>query len=327
MKQAIGILIGIAVAGAVVVGGVFIAKNQSKTSQGRPQNETTATPTASLNLKEADICETIPKELVEEAIGRSIVKTGKGLGNSCEYYTNYKEDFFGPEQAGGPHILIGFSDEDYEKIKEDLSRPGIDNQFVKDSRISVEHYLIKSRVGKVWEVDLFLKNGGYLGIKSNYEAVSGEELVKIALKIIEKYPGLFGGEGTKETEASKENNGGVPLPSDEDIIRNFANLIEEGKADSAAKMMKTKDDSELQAWAVQFSNITSFKVLKIEKSREEEWTNSKHYYKVLFDVWMDPRSADAPIPYYGWQNGQNTRWLTLEKVGNVWKIAEIATGP
>ncbi|MCM8788053.1 MAG: hypothetical protein NC935_08410, partial [Candidatus Omnitrophica bacterium] len=74
-------------------------------------------------------------------------------------------------------------------------------------------------------------------------------------------------------------------------------------------------------------NITSFKLLKMEKANENEWTDTKDIYKVVLDVWMDPKSANAPIPYYGWENGQNTRFLTLEKVGNLWKIAEIATGP
>jgi len=119
----------------------------------------------------------------------------------------------------------------------------------------------------------------------------------------------------------------VPLPSDEDIIRNFVNLIDEGQADKAALMMKTKDETELQTWAVHFNAINSFKLLKIEKASEENWTDNKHIYKVVLDVSMDPRSADAPIPYYGWQNGENTRWITLEKAGDIWKIAEIATGP
>lgn len=78
--------------------------------------------------------------------------------------------------------------------------------------------------------------------------------------------------------------------------------------------------------AVQFANIFSFKLLKLEKSNEDEWTSTKHIYKVLLDVKMDPRSADAPIPYYGWQDGENTRWIVLEKVNGQWKIAEIATG-
>jgi len=129
------------------------------------------------------------------------------------------------------------------------------------------------------------------------------------------------------TGEEKETSGGIPLPSDEDIIRNFVNLIEEGQADKAALMMKTKDETELQIWAVHFNAINSFKLLKIEKANENEWTDDKHIYKVVLDVWMDPSSAQAPIPYYGWQNGENTRWITLEKVGDIWKISEIATGP
>jgi hypothetical protein len=31
----------------------------------------------------------------------------------------------------------------------------------------------------------------------------------------------------------------------------------------------------------------------------------------------------APIPYYGYQNGENFRFITLEKVGNMWKISYI----
>lgn len=80
-------------------------------------------------------------------------------------------------------------------------------------------------------------------------------------------------------------------------------------------------------WAVQFAAINSFKILKIEKFDEDHWTKDKQIYKILVDVWMDPRSADAPIPYYGWENGENVRWITLEKVDNIWKISEINTGP
>lgn len=131
-------------------------------------------------------------------------------------------------------------------------------------------------------------------------------------------------------QSSQEEN--VPLPQDEDIIRNFVNLVEEGKANEAARMMKISENSpdqansELQTWAVQFANILSFKLLKLEKSNENEWTSQKHIYKALLDVKMDPRSAEAPIPYYGWQDGKNTRWFVLEKADNTWKIAQIATG-
>jgi hypothetical protein len=41
---------------------------------------------------------------------------------------------------------------------------------------------------------------------------------------------------------------------------------------------------------------------------------------------MNPLSADEAIPYCGWQNGENIRWITLEKVGGTLKITEIVTG-
>jgi hypothetical protein len=48
--------------------------------------------------------------------------------------------------------------------------------------------------------------------------------------------------------------------------------------------------------------------------------------KVILNFWIDLRSAEVPILYYGWQNGENIRWITLEKVGGTLKITEIVTG-
>jgi hypothetical protein len=42
---------------------------------------------------------------------------------------------------------------------------------------------------------------------------------------------------------------------------------------------------------------------------------------------MKPESSTAPIPYYGWDDGEYTRWLTIVKDDNLWKIKGIATGP
>ena len=43
---------------------------------------------------------------------------------------------------------------------------------------------------------------------------------------------------------------------------------------------------------------------------------------------MKPEAANVvPMPNYGWDNGENYRWVTLEKVNNKWMIGGIATGP
>jgi len=39
-------------------------------------------------------------------------------------------------------------------------------------------------------------------------------------------------------------------------------------------------------------------------------------------------SKNAPIPYYGWHDNPNVRWITLEKNSDgFWEIASLATGP
>ena len=122
----------------------------------------------------------------------------------------------------------------------------------------------------------------------------------------------------------------VPLSTEEDVIRNFFQLINEKRIPEAISMMTAEmagDESSKQAWGVQFNDINSINVLKIEPSMKENWTENKHSYKLTVEVYVSSDAANAPIPYYGWQNGENTRWITLEKMGNVWKIAEIATGP
>ncbi|OGD84742.1 hypothetical protein A2165_03185 [Candidatus Curtissbacteria bacterium RBG_13_40_7] len=129
---------------------------------------------------------------------------------------------------------------------------------------------------------------------------------------------------------NEENTPNVPLPTEEDIIRTFYNLINEGRPADAISMMTSflvGNDTSKQAWGVQFNSFKSVKVLAIEPSMQEEWTSTKHTYKVTLDVQMKPEAQNAPIPNYGWENGQNIRWITLEKVENLFKIVVIATGP
>lgn len=122
----------------------------------------------------------------------------------------------------------------------------------------------------------------------------------------------------------------VPLPLEEDIIRAFFNLINEDRPADAISMMTQSavgDDTSKQTWGVQFNSFKSVSVSKIEPSMQEEWIATKHTYKVTLDVQMKPEAQSVPIPNYGWDNGLNIRWIPLEKVDNIWKIAGIATGP
>jgi len=124
--------------------------------------------------------------------------------------------------------------------------------------------------------------------------------------------------------------GTVPLPQATDIIRSFFSLIEARRISDAVGMMSdaiTRDDSTKQAWGVQLNAIKSVKIIDITPSVLEERKDTKRTYKVTLDIVMDPSSASAPIPYYGYENGTNIRWITLEKPRKMWQIMGLATGP
>jgi len=133
-----------------------------------------------------------------------------------------------------------------------------------------------------------------------------------------------------ETTIEESSAPTVPLPQEEDVIRTFFNLIGEGRSADAVSMMTQStigNDTSKQTWGVQFNSFNSVSVNKIEPSMQDEWTTAKHTYKVTLNVQMKPEAQSAPIPNYGWDNGLNIRWIPLEKVDNLWKIAGIATGP
>jgi len=121
----------------------------------------------------------------------------------------------------------------------------------------------------------------------------------------------------------------VPLPTEEDVIRTFFGLIDEARIPEAVAMMSVEavpDDSYKQAWGVQFNALDSIKVSKIEPYGQESWNPSSHTYKVNLEVAVSENAANAPIPYYGWGNGDNLRWVEIVKEGDLWKINQIATG-
>ena len=42
--------------------------------------------------------------------------------------------------------------------------------------------------------------------------------------------------------------------------------------------------------------------------------------------WRQIKSKPG-LPYYGWDEGRNTRWITVTTEEDKWKIVSIATGP
>ena len=137
-------------------------------------------------------------------------------------------------------------------------------------------------------------------------------------------------ENTPTTETIPTNTAStVALPTEVDVIQLFFILIDEARIPEAVAMMSVEavpDDSYKQAWEVQFNALDSIKVSKIEPYGQENWSPNSHTYKVNLEVAVSENAANAPIPYYGWGNGDNLRWVEIVKEGDLWKINQIATG-
>lgn len=78
-------------------------------------------------------------------------------------------------------------------------------------------------------------------------------------------------------------------------------------------------NSQLQAWAVTFSNWATAKITVLEKADESNWTKTSQMYKVTFALSFKDQGDKAM-----WEES-NTRWFVVEKVGESWMISDIAT--
>ena len=142
------------------------------------------------------------------------------------------------------------------------------------------------------------------------------------------YPFLNPSSDKNKAVPSVSSEKQVTQPSQEDILRTFFSLINEKRIPEAIEMLSptiVPDDTSKQAWGVQFNSFKNIEVTDIKKQAEYE--GSGEIYRIDLSVEVNAENANLPIPYYGWSNGQNVRWIEIVKENNLWKITRIATGP
>jgi len=159
----------------------------------------------------------------------------------------------------------------------------------------------------------------------NISIISEEEIVDFSARLVD-----FLKNGKTQTNKTPETKKTVSLPQEEAIVQNFFGLINERKIPEAVSLMSKNmvgNDSIKQAWGVQFNDIKSINVQKIEQSIPNSWSENSHIYKVTLEVYVSSSAANAPIPYYGWGDNPNIRWIEIVKEDGIWKINNLATGP
>jgi len=277
-----------------------------------------------------DVCAEFPKEFIEASAGKKILRTKRfdmAVGTHvCNYFTT-ENDF----------LAIHVEDLSYETQKKGVEEFG--KTIKQDPLIKMEHF-VAWKGNDIYGIYLKLHDKKYISVdRGTVNAATNEESIRLAIAVVDRIQnGENQGLGSDTIKVSsptteptkKPETNIVPLPQETDIINNFLKFIDEGKASDAVMMMSSgtiNDDSTKQAYGVQYAAMTSVKVKKIEESSKGDWTDTWHQYMVTLDVVMDPSSANGPIPYYGYEQGENIRFLNLVKEGNLWKIEGLATGP
>lgn len=265
-----------------------------------------------------DVCSEFPIEWVSNVSGKTIIKTEVTSGaitNVCRYYVD-ESNFLTLR-------LNNLSAENQKKGQQALGRT-----ITTNNKIKMDHFVVVQEDGLINGVYLIINPNLFIAVdRSSTKAASEEEIINFAINVASR---IQNGENVVSSKPVEKKEAVVPLPQEEDIVRSFFEIINEQRPSDAVLMLNPKltaDDSNKQAWAVQFNAFKSLKVKDIESSIQSDWTEGSHTYKVTLIAEMKPESANAVIPYYGWDNGENTRWVSLEKVGNKWTIGGLATGP
>ncbi len=112
----------------------------------------------------------------------------------------------------------------------------------------------------------------------------------------------------------------------ENDLYTFFDLISRGDYDFAVFQLAYEmrpNDSAAQAWKANFQSLKSIKVVSAEQTEIEQWTDEWECYKVVLDV-----TTGESVEKYGWENGQNSRWVTLIPQGSgPWKVSSLSTSP
>jgi hypothetical protein len=112
----------------------------------------------------------------------------------------------------------------------------------------------------------------------------------------------------------------------EEDLRQFFSFIEKGDPISAVRQLAyeaSPNDATASQWLANFQSLKSLKVVSVEQVNLEQWTDEWESYKVVLDV----TTSELPEKY-GWENGENFRWVTLiPQGGGAWKVASLAQGP
>ena len=172
----------IIIAGVIIIGVVLILILGGSDKNNASDNSKTTGGKSGIS----NICSYLPKELLEKAIGKPILKVESPFtdGKTCFYYTTYSETYnhtpYG-DKPGGAKVVVVYDDEDF--LKDKISNEKSGSVYGTDATIGMDNYVVRRKAGDIWLVALNLGGDKYIRMHFIDDAVTGEDLIKIATEL------------------------------------------------------------------------------------------------------------------------------------------------
>ena len=112
---------------------------------------------------------------------------------------------------------------------------------------------------------------------------------------------------------------------EENFIYEFFEAADQKNFEQVFSMMDENlagNENMQEMWKTNFSSLNKVKVIHIYFEKDQKWLDKQFLYEVNIYTISKPGS-----PYCGWEEGENTRWITVAPKEDGWKIVSIATSP
>ncbi len=275
---------------------------------------------------DSDICKEFTPDFVYSVIGKTIVRMEPSKISgvySCDYFTDYKEDFYKDAKynyvgPGGPSITIVLDNLNVERQKE--ARKYLGMTLDTSSKINMENIVSYRTDKSIWSVDLIINPNRFVWANYSHKAITDDQLIDFAAAMADKINGRLKIKIAKNPIDLSPPKVDTSL-SQKVVVEKFLATLSKKDIQGAIKMLDANDNTK-QGWGVNFNTIKSLEVKSIEPVFQEEWTNERQVYVVKLNV-----SVTSEGEGYGWAQGANTRWISVQKSGDDWLIHEIANNP
>lgn len=269
------------------------------------------------------ICDQIPKDIVEKALGKTVTEikpTSGNITNVCDFYTDQEN-----------HITARLNKLNYDNQKSGQG-DSKDITIETDPSIRAEHFIvIPNQQPTIVNIVIKVNDNLLLTIENGLSTeYSKKQIIEVASAIVkhlisdsnESSENLNKDINNEESKNQNNQDDHSSTQSQQELVNDFFTKIATHNIQEALALMDANDDTK-QAWGVNFNTIEELTVKKIVETYKEEWSESRQSFKIELEVKVKPEGEQM-----GWQNGTNFRWVSLEKNsdGN-WQIHELANNP